>query len=226
MQSVAIKIKKESVRPEGAPLIQPPSPPRPNKKNQPNKLFFWLPAILCLILAAVLAAFSFLKPASPYQDLIPSQAVGVIYFNQGPLAGSAKALAENNYAWPPFVWLKDAWQELLTEHKIEIKQISPFFEEPMALVWLAGSGPRPVWLLLTTKKAGDSAFAAKLEQLEKQLKQNYNLISDVYRQIKIVEIKSLEPSRQSVYYGQAKKYFLVADNLNSLKETIDKIIGR
>ncbi|TSC53174.1 MAG: hypothetical protein LiPW39_416, partial [Parcubacteria group bacterium LiPW_39] len=33
-------------------------------------------------------------------------------------------------------------------------------------------------------------------------------------------------NQPGLYYTQIRNYFLVSNNLNSLKETIDKIIGR
>lgn len=225
MQPVAIKIKKESVRPEGALSAQPPEAPAPiSKKSRPNKLFFWLLAVAVLILAA--AVFLFPKPALPYQDLVAADARGVFYFNEEWLSASLKAMAESGYAWPPFVWLKDNWQKWLADNKLEIKQIAPLFEPQMVLVWLPSSNGRFDWLLLASKKVSDSVFESVLSQTEKELKQNYNLISEIYRQTTITEIKSLSQNQSSLYYAQIKNYFLISNSADSLKGTIDKIIGR
>ncbi len=172
------------------------------------------------------AVFLFPKPTSPYQNLVPVDARGVFYFNQEWLSASVGAMAESSYAWPPFVWLKDNWQKLLANNKLEIKQIASLFEPQMALVWLPSSNGRLDWLLLASKKVSDSVFESALNQIEKELKQNYNPISEIYRQIKITEVKSLSQSQPSLYYAQIKNYFLITNNPDSLKGTIDKIIGR
>jgi len=173
-----------------------------------------------------LVIFLFPKPTSPYQDLVPVDARGVFYFNQERLSASLKAMAESGYAWPPFVWLKDNWQKLSANNKLEIKQIAPLFEPQMALVWLPSSNGRLDWLLLVSKKVSDSVFESVLSQTEKELKQNYNPISEIYRQITITEIKSLSQNQPSIFYAQIKNYFLMTNDSDSLKGTIDKIIGR
>ena len=229
MQPIAIKIKKSAAEAPAQNIrtaSQPPPAPLANKKNRPRGMSFWFLLLLVIILTVTLAALLFFKPALPYQDLIPSAAVAVSYFNHELLADSAKVLNDSHYAWPPFVWFKNAWQELLAESKVETKQVLALFDSQMALVWLPGSAGQLDWLLLSSKKVSDSAFESAFSPIEKGLKQNYNLVSETYRQVKTTELKSLGQNQPGLYYTQIRNYFLVSNNLNSLKETIDKIIGR
>ncbi len=223
MEPIGIKIKKEPAKQNGEPTIRFFAP-QIIKKNF-NKRVFWLPISSILILVGTLAVFLFLKPALPYANLIPSR-VPVFYFNQGDMANLTGVLVKNNYAWPPFIWLKDSWQKLLADNKLEIKQISPLFKESMALVWPQSSASGPVWLLLAMKQASDNAFGTALEQMEKQLEQNYNLVLDTYRQIKIIGIKALAKNQPDIFYAQIKNYFLISNNSDFLKETLNKAIGR
>jgi len=225
MPPVTIKINKSTNQPETPSAKTVNQPPPVIKKKQPGRPLFWLLILLVVILAAGLAAVLFFRPAPPYQNFIPSDAAAVFYFNQARLVSSARTLNETGFNWPPFVWFKNTWNEFLTENKLEAAQISGLFDEPMALVWLPDTNRQINWLFLATKKGGDGPVVA-LNQIESRLKQNYNLVADVYRQTAVTEIKPLGQDRLHLYYAQIKNYFLVSNSVDSLKETIDRIIGR
>jgi hypothetical protein len=80
------------------------------------------------------------------------------------------------------------------------------------------------WLVMATLKANDDKFNKFREQAEKALKQNYNLIFETYRQIKITQIKPLNQKPEGLYFAEIKNYFILTNRQETLKETIDKAI--
>ena len=84
--------------------------------------------------------------------------------------------------------------------------------------------PSATWLILATIKVPDKVFQQARETAEQSLKQNYNLVNESYRQVAITQVKPLDQKQGSIFYGQARGYFILANNSNVIKETVDKII--
>jgi hypothetical protein len=95
---------------------------------------------------------------------------------------------------------------------------------PASPINTSTSSSSPNWLAMATVKINNEQFDQLRDQAEKALKQNYNLIFEMYRQIKITQVKSLNQQQSTLYFAKINNYFFLTNNLESLKETIDKVI--
>lgn len=165
------------------------------------------------------------KPASLYAKLIPPDAALTLYLNQSSFPEIIKALSTNQPNWPPLTWTKEELQQL--EAKINLKlagEILPLFNDRLVLVILPDSEPPLKWLILATQKATGDNFASVLAEAEKNLKQSLHLVTEPYRQTKIIQVKPLNQNFPSLFYAQAKNYFFLTNSGEVLKETINKAI--
>jgi hypothetical protein len=189
----------------------------------------WLIWILAAALIAVSAWLAYLlltEKTSPLAQFIPNNSTAIIYFKSTEIFDDFKSLKDKNYGWPPFVWATDSVKNLAANNNLawlneNFKQI---FDDQMALALLETNNILPRWLLLTSLKINQSETNAYIEQLEKSLELKYNLISELYRQNKIIRIKHLNQNPNDIYYTNLKNYLLMANDPNLIKKTIDKIM--
>ncbi|MBU2265147.1 hypothetical protein KJ784_03120 [Patescibacteria group bacterium] len=231
MQSTQIKINKSSANSnEGAKpaknfvnLTNPPAKPPVHSRL---KKYLWLLLILVLAEGATIAWLYFLKPVSPYQKLLPPNAIASSYFNQSTLIAFLKSQKNDNPDWPWLTWGKEALNEFRSQTKIDQpEQTLALLADQMALAILPQTtGANPTWLILATIKASSDEFLSSRDQTEQALKQNFNLTSEIYRQIKISQVQSLKKDKLSLFYAQVNNYFILTNNESLLKETIEKII--
>src|SRR3989344_664758 len=176
--------------------------PAPSDKT---KKYLWLLLALVLIEAGGLAALYLVKPISPYFKLLPPNTIVSSYFNQTALA----ELVKKNTDWPPINWGNNELKTWLAKTRIEGPgQILTLFEDQMALA----ASPNSIWLILATIRVSGNDFQQARNAVEQSLKQNYNLISDSYRQITIIQVKPLTQNKGSLFYGQARGYFMLAND--------------
>lgn len=195
---------------------------RPAKKAC---FYVWLLVLLALIEGGIIV-FSFLtKTPVPYQSLIPADSISVIYFNQSYLADLAKSLKGNQYGWPPLSSFSQDLEQFFKQANLSTNDLQPLFEAQMALILLAGANDNPLqWLLIATKKIEESEFEFFLDKAQKNLKQNFDLRADVYRQTTITIVKSLNQSYKNLYFAHLKNLFLLSNNADIIKSTIDKAL--
>ncbi len=229
MQPTPIKINKpsasgsEPTKPAKSVLNLNGSPARPRQNSQVKK-YFWLLLALIMLESAAIIWLYLAKPISPYFKILPRDLVFSSYFNQSSLLGLLKA---NQTSWPPLNWGAGALQDSFKKAQIEQpEQILKLFKDQMALaILLQTTDETPIWLALASIKAPADVFSQARDKAEQSLKQNYNLISESYRQIKISQIKPLEQSKNGLFYAQANGYFILTNNSALIKTTIDKIIN-
>ena len=226
MEPTFIKIRKGSRQKVADPnAINLAQSNRPTQKTPDKKR--WLILLLMIIVlaeASWLAFLLFIKTAPPYQSLIPKNTVSFTYFNQSQLKELTSSLKNQNYQWPFSTDAPEILGQFLSKNGLNLDAISSLFKNQIALIILDDNQPPLKWLVIAEKNAQDQEFTGQLNQAEKNLKQNFNLSSDSYRQIKISQIKRLDQNPNSFYYVQISDYFLLSNHLDTLKSTIDKII--
>jgi len=186
----------------------------------------WLLLAIALLEGAAIAWLYLQKPVSPYQKLVPSNAVASTYFDQQTLLNLIKTQRSVDPVWPLLDWGESALKGFMAQAKInQPEQLLAAFDDQMALAILPQvTGTKPTWLILASVKAPDNAFSQVRDQIEQNLKQNFNLISALYRQINISQIQPLSQGKSSLFYAQASGYFILTNNESLIKETIDRII--
>jgi len=203
--------------------IQNGSVPASYKRKAHFKIWFLL--ILIIIESSFIAFFFLTRPVNPYQALIPTQTVSTIYFNQSLLANLANSLKESQYDWPPLTSFNQDLERFFNQADLKMGELQPLFENQMALILLPKTDKIPIrWLLIATKRVNEDEFGSFLDQAEKKLKQNFNLVAEVYRQTDITTIKPLNQGYQSFYFAHLKNLFLLSNDAQTIKETIDKAL--
>ena len=229
MQEIFLKIKKSI----GQANRQTASSANSNQIKQEKaaakikfrrNLFFWILLALVLVEAGAIAYILILKPASRYQPLIPADAVSTIYFNYSGLNDLANSLVNKQSAWPPFVSLAQNLADFFNRADIKASDIKPLFEDQMAFVFLPSLNDSAKWILMATQKISDNQFKLQMDQIEKKLKQNFNLTQEIYRQITITEVKPLNQNYRSFYLAYLKNLFIFSNDTSVAKNIIDKIL--
>jgi len=225
---IPIRIKKEAGQ-KNQPISKPSNSIQNDSAllNYKRKVRFkiWLLLILIIIEGGLLAFLFLMKPVNPYQALIPTQTVSTIYFNQSLLAGLANSLKENQYNWPPLISFNQDLERFFNQADLKIGELQPLFEDQMALILLPKTDGIPIrWVLIATKRVDEGEFGFFLDQTEKKLKQNFNLVAEVYRQTDITTIKPLNQGYQNFYFAHLKNLFLLSNDAQALKDTVDKVL--
>lgn len=190
-----------------------------NKPRLNNKIkkYLWLLLAMVLIEGAGLAWLYLQKPISPYFKALPPNAIFSSYFDQTSLV----KLLKNNIGWPPITWGDNELKSWLSKRKIgQPEQILKLFADQMALAVDQNEN----WLILAMIKAPSNVFQQAQYAAEQTLKQDYNLISESYRQISITQIKPLNQRRGNLFYARANSYFILTNSNEIIKATIDRII--
>ena len=193
-------------------------------KKRKVRLFLWFLFILVLIEASIIVFILLTRPVTPYQSLIPAESVLTIYFNPSSLGELTKSLNESQYSWLPFTSLNQSLEGFFNQANLKISELQPLFKDQMVLILLPKSANLSFrWLLIATKKVGDAEFESQLEKGEKNLKQNFNLVSEVYRQTTVTMIKPLNQGNE-LYFAHFKNLFLLSNEVQTLKSTVDKAL--
>jgi virulence-associated protein VagC len=170
----------------------------------------------------IIAFFYYKQPDSPYLKIIPKKIIAASYFDQTELSGLLKSID----LLPAVQLAKEDLKNVLNKAKIEFGgEILKIFKDQMALVILPNNGKSLSWMILAQNKEGSEQISIIKERTEKQLKQNYNLTNEDYRQIQITKIQNLEQGPDNLYYASIKNYFILTNNLDSLKGSVDLTIN-
>jgi len=115
--------------------------------------------------------------------------------------------------------------DFMAKNNLDMVEIGSLFEDKMALILLpTESSGKPQWLYLAVIKKSPAEVSPIIDDAEKNLKQNYNLISDVYRQIEITQIKPLDEDSIGVFFAQPGNLFILSNDNQTIKNTIDKAL--
>lgn len=223
METIPVKITKSSLNGQAAKPADPAPPKNKPSANKAKRVFIWLLTILVLAETGALAFLCFKQPPSPYASLIAPDAVIAANFDKAAFSETIISLKNGQFSWGPFSSASNNLSWLLDQTGINLAEIGTFFDNQMALAVLPGLiNNSPRWLFLATLKTDDAAFRQALGKTEKNLKQNYNLIPQNYRQISLTEIKSLNQNAPSVFYALVNKTFILGNSEAAIKAVIDK----
>ncbi|MBU1102430.1 hypothetical protein KJ853_02125 [Patescibacteria group bacterium] len=190
-----------------------------------RRFYAWFLLLLILLEAGIIIYAFFSRPALPYKNLIPDNAAATIYLNQPSLANLTKSLKDAQFVWPAFDDAQKSFSAFYSRAGLNLNELLMAFENQIVLVLLPETeGSLPRWLALATAKTGQAGLETKIRNAQNALKQNFNLSSEVYRQIEITKIKPLEQNRATLYFAQVKNSFFLTNNLDLLQDTIDKAI--
>jgi len=228
MLPISIKINR--------PKANEPNPESPNvldlngqtnnkPAKNPLKKYIWLLLFLLTAEALVIAAIYFKQPSSPYLKLFPSGLIATSYFNHSQISSLFKSLKEQGYNLSLFNWTESGFKDLLAKAKIESPDIIlSLFQDQAALVLLPANGQRLSWMIFTSVKVSSDQFNETKSKTERAIKQNFNVTDENYRQIQITKIQNLDQSPGSLYYAKVNDYFMAANDLDRLKNSIDSAI--
>jgi len=221
MEPIRVKIEKSSLKEPTTKSAVPTPPKNKSRFNKAKKVFFWL-LVLILLLETAILSYRYLNRPS-YTSLIAPNAVITVNFNKALLSEAVISLKNSQFAWKLFTLAADDLDWLLTKTNINLVEISQLFENQMALAVLPELiNSSPQWLFLATIKTDSIALQSALEKIEKNLKQNFNFVSQDYRQIRLAEIKPLSQNSPGVFYSLIKKTFILSNSEAAIKNAINK----
>lgn len=201
-----------------------------NKESHSKKtgkgFFFWLLLVIVMVEAGAITFLYFINTTPPFYSLLPSNPTITAYFNQSSLNSLLQTLKNSQTTvWLPFASANQSLSAFLAKNNINAAEISSILEDRMSLALLTPStGDKPIWLFFATVKNSPDEVASIIKKAERDLKQNFNLVSDTYRQIDIEEIKPLDQNQNSIFFAQPNNLFLLSNDSQTLKDTIDKAL--
>ncbi len=232
MQPITVKIKKPDNGQNSAPpanLLNLNEPPAPRSAWHRVKKYLWLAAlVLILVESGVLAWFYFGRPVLPYYQFLPENPTAVAYLDLSSAGKLAISLKTASPDWPPASWGDKTWQELLNQTKLgSAADLLKLFQDKITLAAVStAENQPPSWLLVGKLRVTPEAFSQAQATAEKNLKLNYNLVAESYRQIKITQVNALNSNQNNLFYAQANNFFVLANSDSLLKATLDKIIAQ
>lgn len=197
-------------------------------KKQPLRLWLFLNFIL--LIAVILLSFSVWLVSSKkigFIDLIPEKTVVFSIINKDmlypQLSPFKSFFEENNFYGQKAI---EQINSYLNKAQLNFKDIQPFFEEDMAFMLLSSNEEIKIpFVLILKTKAPRTGIKGFLSKIEPEFKKDYNFSSETYRQIEIVNLKSLSNSCFNYFYSQAEDYLIISNSKESLKEIINIIIN-
>lgn len=230
MPKIPIQIKKGDSADEIAEEMKVDLRDRPeSKQKQPSRKWLFLGIGLFLIIIFSILGwwfFSFQKMA--FADLIPEETVIFGLINQQELypqmAPLSQFLRENNFYGPGAM---DKLNDYFIQSQLSFQEdIQPLFKPEMAFILLpANSEISLPFTLLLEKKSSTAQISQILDKIESKLKEDYDLSSQIYRQIEITILRPLS-STINYLYSQVGDYFIISNSQESLEKTIDLIIDK
>jgi hypothetical protein len=222
MLPINIKIKKSPKGHSDSPNVLNLNEQPGKKPKNTLKKYVWLLAAIILAESLTIAFFYYKQPDSPYFKLVPKNIIAVSYFDQTELSSLLKSIDN----LPTVQLAEEEIKNVLNKAKIEFgAEVLKVFKDQMAFIVLPNNGKILSWMILAQNKESQEQINLIKERTEKQLKQNYNLTNEDYRQIQITKIQNLEQGSNNLYYASVKNYFILTNNFDSLKESIAATIN-
>lgn len=205
-----------------------------SEKKQPSKKWMFMGVILMVITFVGFFILSFLAPQrSAFNDIVSDEAVVFSVIDQKALYDQASPLyssiTNNNlYIQPALIKLNN----YLSQNDLGFKEdILPFFKKDIAFVIMPrNSETHFPFLVLLEKENSLGNMSRFLDKIEINLKEDYNLTYQIYRQIKIITLDPLysaQPSAPKKYvYAQVEEYFILSNSQASMENVINNIIDK
>lgn len=216
MQPVSIKVRQNQVPPQipvAPPKDQALEEPKPQKKFTWNKLFY-LVLLFLFLSETVFIVYWLNRPDQAYKKYIPKNAIISAYLNVPELAEALLSVQSP---------ATDYLNNLSLKNNLEPKQLPEAFENPALFILMPPSENRLIWLAIG--KVNVNKFQEGLKKAEQELKKNYNLISEDYRQHEITEIKALGGEKnKSIFYSLAGSFLIFGNDRAQIQAAIDRMI--
>jgi len=226
MAPINIKIRKSNpAEPEPTNVLNLTSQPAEKQAQGHLKKYLWLLLALLIGEALIIAALYFKQPSSPYLKILPSNLIATSYFDQSQISSLFKSLKSQGYDLPILSWSENELKNLADKANIEsTDQLLSLFDDQAAFALVPGNDQRLNWMLLASIKVSGEKFSELQDATERDIKQNFNITNEDYRQIKITKVQNLNQGTNSLYYARVKNYFIATNNVSRLKESIDLAI--
>lgn len=160
-------------------------------------------------------------------EIIPQEKTALAIVNQEALYNQILPFYQN--LWPQssfYQGLIDETNNYLTRLGLDFsKDILPLFKEESVIAsFPAESGQAFPFIIILQKQGSSAKIDQILSRLEQELKKDFYLSFQVYRQIKITDLKPLSFGSADYFYSQTEKYLIIGNSLRSLEKTVDLII--
>lgn len=223
MSLIPIKINKKT-DPE-ADRLNAARAAKKNRSKPGRKFLLWLVIIIAIFEAGIISFLLLYNTDDHFEPLIPNESVSVIYFKQSSLGSLTRSLNDRESNRLPINLEPQIFFDFMDKNNLDANQIKSFIKDEMALILLTGNDQaNPRWLLLGGLNESSANFKIVLENAAKSLKRDFNLISEIYRQIEIIQAKPLDKDHPGAYFAQPKNLFILGNDPKAIKEVIDKAL--
>lgn len=223
MNTVQVKIKKDTEEVTPQKTSQPVSLSIPAKNRKIWKKICWL-IFLFFLIETVYLGFTFWKKSASLEKLLPQNAALTVSLNQTEVKSLISNLQAKNYLWPALGEAAKNINQFLKENNLDLARAPEIFGNQITLSLLANAPDSFEWLTLTTIRISPGELERDLTSVQKNLKNNFNIVSESYRQTEIVQIKNLINSSRNIFYSQIKNYFLAGSSQEIIEKTIDQVL--
>ena len=227
---IPIKVKKGQSADKVAEEMKVDLRNRPEaEQKQPSRKWLFLGIGLSLIIIfLVLGWWFFASQKMAFVDLVPEEAVIFGLINQQEfypqMASLSQFLRENNFYGQGAI---DELNDYFNQAQLSFPEdIQPLFNPEMAFILLpANSETSFPFVLLLEKKASTAQISQILNKITPRFQGDYNLSSQIYRQIEMTILRPLS-STINYLYSQIGDYFIISNSQESLEKIIDFIIEK
>lgn len=236
MVKIPIKIKKsrslvKKVSDELKVDLRENNESRPRRALGHNLFKKSLGWIVLVLIGAILtySANWFLNPSkkAPLTDIIPQEAIAFGLIDQESFYSQILPFEQSIQGQSSFYkWLSAKIEEKLNQNSLDFqKDIQPLFRKQLGIALFPPESEEPFpFIIILQKQAASVQINRILSQIEPELKKDFHLFHQIYRQVKIIILKPLSPSASNYYYSQIENYLVISNSTNWLEKTIDLII--
>ena len=199
-----------------------------SEQKQPSSRWLFLSIFLLLVILGLAAGWFFSCQKMAFADLVPEEAVIFGLINQPELypqmAPLSQFLRENNFYGQGAI---NKLNDYFIQAQLSFQEdIQPLVKPEMAFILLpANSETSFPFIFLLEKKASTAQISQILDKIEPKLREDYNLSSQIYRQIEMTILRPLS-STINYLYSQIGDYFVISNSQESLEKIIDLIIEK
>jgi hypothetical protein len=197
------------------------------EQKQPSNKWLFLSIFLSLVVVGLIFSWWFFSSQKiPLVDLVPENRVIFSLIDQ-------EALYQQTSPFYQFLKEKGFYDQeaisqigsYLSETGLDFEQdIIPLFKKQVAFILKPANADTPFpFLVIFERKQSSGKINQVLEQIEPKLKKDYNLSSQIYRQVKVTVLEPLF-TPNNYFYSQIENYFIISNSQEFLEEIIDFVI--
>lgn len=218
----AFKIDQIAVRrePDTTAKLKDVPAVRPRKRMR-TRVLFGLCAVAVLVVLAWLWLVSFRQAA--LRDKVAEGSFATVSFRQRDVCRlAAPMLANTDVLAQEFV---SRVQRYLADAGLSFQEdIQPLFKQEASISFFEEQGSAVSFILLAQKQSPSAQLKQAIDALRVSLEQDYDFVSQPYRQNEVFSIKSVRGEQRRYFFAQAADYFIFTDSEIRLKKAADWII--